>query len=66
MEDYSWKMIFARWIANFIFCFSIVVAVCCGMGIFFSLLECVWDIMILCMVLCPLGIATAVTIGSLK
>ena len=66
MEDYTWKMIFARLIANFIFCFSIVVAVCCGIGIFISLLECVWDIMILCMILCPLGVATAVTIGDFK
>ena len=60
------KEFFARLILNFIFILSIVVAGVCGMGIFISLLECVWDIMILCIVLCPLGAATATTIGSIK
>ena len=60
------KEFFARLILNFIFILSIVLAGVCGMGIFISLLECAWDIMILCMILCPLGASTAVTIGSLK
>ena len=57
------KEFFARLILNFIF---ILIAGVCGMGILFSALECAWDIMILCMVLCPLGAATAITIGSIK
>lgn len=60
------KEFFARLILNFIFILSIVIAGVCGLGIFISLLECAWDIMILCMVLCPLGAATAITIGSIK
>ena len=60
------KEFFARLILNFIFILSIVLAGVCGMGIFISLLECAWGIMILCMILCPLGASTAVTIGSLK
>ena len=60
------KEFFARLILNFIFILSIVLAGVCGMGIFISLLECAWDIMILCMVLCPLGCATAITIGAVK
>ena len=57
------KEFFARLILNFIFILSIVVAGVCGMGIFISLLECAWDVMILCIILCPLGSATAITIG---
>lgn len=60
------KEFFARLILNFIFILSIVLAGVCGLGIFISLLECVWGIMILCMILCPLGAATAITIGSIK
>lgn len=60
------KEFFARLILNFIFILSMVLAGVCGMGIFISLLECAWDIMILCMVLCPLGCATAITIGTVK
>ena len=60
------KEFFARLILNFIFILSIILAGVCGLGIFISLLECVWGIMILCMILCPLGAATAVTIGSIK
>lgn len=60
------KEFFARLILNFIFILSIVIAGVCGMGIFISLLECAWDIMILCIILCPLGSATAITIGSIK
>ena len=60
------KEFFARLILNFIFILSIVIAGVCGMGIFISLIESAWDIAILCIVLCPLGSATAVTIGSLK
>ena len=60
------KEFFARLILNFIFILSIVLAGVCGMGIFISLLECAWDVMVLCIILCPLGSATAVTIGSLK
>ena len=60
------KEFFARLILNFIFILSIVVAVVCGMAIFISLLKYAWDIAILCMVLCPLGSATAITIGSIK
>ena len=60
------KEFFARLILNFIFILSIILAGVCGMGIFISLLECVWGIMILCMILCPLGAATAITIGSIK
>ena len=60
------KEFFARLILNFIFILSIVIAGVCGLGIFISSLECAWDIMILCMILCPLGIATAVTIGDFK
>lgn len=60
------KEFFARLILNFIFILSVVIALVCGLGIFIALLECAWDIMILCIVLCPLGIATAVTIGEFK
>ena len=60
------KEFLARLILNFIFILSIVIAGVCGMGIFISLLECAWDIMILCIILCPLGSATAITIGSIK
>lgn len=60
------KEFFARLILNFIFILNIVIAGVCGMGILFSALECAWDIMILCMVLCPLGTATAITIGTTK
>ena len=60
------KEFFARLILNFIFILSIVIAVVCGMAICISLLECAWDIAILCMILCPLGAATAITIGSIK
>ena len=60
------KEFFARLILNFIFILSIVLAGVCGLGIFISLLECAWDIKILCMVLCALGAATAITIGSIK
>lgn len=60
------KEFFARLILNFIFILSIVLAGVCGMGIFISLLECAWDIMILCMIFCPLGASAAITIGSLK
>lgn len=60
------KEFFARLILNFIFILSIVLAGVCGMGIFISLLECAWDFLILCIILCPLGISTAVTIGSFK
>lgn len=60
------KEFFARLILNFIFILSIVIAGVCGLGIFISLLECAWDIMILCIILCPLGSATAITIGSIK
>lgn len=60
------KEFFARLIINFVFILSIVVAGVCGIAILISLLECAWGIAILCMVLCPLGFATAVTIGSLK
>lgn len=60
------KDFFARLILNFIFILSIVLAWVCGMGIFISLLECAWDFLILCIILCPLGISTAVTIGSFK
>lgn len=57
---------FIRLILNFIFILSIVIACVCGMGIFISLLECAWDIVILCMVLCSLGCATVITIGTIK
>ena len=60
------KEFFSRLILNFIFILSIVIAGVCGLGIFISLLECAWDIMILCIFLCPLGVSTAVTIGELK
>ena len=60
------KEFFARLILKFIFILSIVIAGVCGLGIFISLLECAWDIMILCMILCPLGAAIAITIGSIK
>ena len=60
------KEFFARLIINFVFILSVVIAAVCGLGIFISLLECAWDIMILCIILCPLGIATAVTIGEFK
>ena len=58
------KEFFARLILNFIFILSIVIAGVCGLGIFISLLECACDIIILCMVLFPLGTATAITIGT--
>ena len=58
------KEFFSRLILNFIFILSMIIAGVCGMGIFISLLECAWDIMILCMILCPLGIATVITLGS--
>ena len=58
------KEFFSRLIFNFLFILSIVIASVCGLGMFISLLECAWDIMILCMILCPLGVATAITIGS--
>jgi hypothetical protein len=60
------KEFFARLILNFIFILSIVIAWVCGIGIAISLLECAWDVMILCIILCPLGSATAITIGSTK
>ena len=60
------KEFFARLILNFIFILSIVIACVCGMGIFISMFTCAWDIMILCMVLCPLGCATVITIGTIK
>ena len=60
------KEFFARLILNFIFVLGIVIAYACGIGIFIALLEYAWDIMILCMVLCPLGAATAITIWSIK
>ena len=60
------KEFFARLIINFVFILSIVVAGVCGMAILISLMESAWDIAILCMVLCPLGSATAITIGSIK
>lgn len=60
------KEFFARLILNFIFILSIVLACVCGLGIFISLLEYAWDVMVLCIILCPLGISTAVTIGSFK
>ena len=60
------KEFFARLIINFVFILSIVIAGVCGMAILISLLECAWGIAILCMILCPLGAATAITIGSLK
>lgn len=60
------KEFFARLILNFIFILSIVIAFVCGMGILIALLECTWDVMILCIILCPLGCATAITIGSIK
>ena len=60
------KEFFARLIVNFVFVLSCVVAFVCGMGVFISLLECAWDFLILCIILCPLGVSTAVTIGSLK
>lgn len=60
------KEFFARLILNFIFILNIVIACVCGMGIFIALLECAWDVMILCIILCPLGCATAITIGSIK
>ena len=58
------KEFFTRLILNFIFILSMVIAGVCGMGIFISLLECAWDIMILCIILCPLGIATVMTLRS--
>ena len=66
MEDKVWGRLFARWVINFILCLSVVLALVCGMGILIALLECAWDVMILCMVLCPLGIGTAVTIDGFK
>ena len=60
------KEFFARLILNFIFILGIVIASVCGMGILISAMECAWDILILCIVLCPLGAATAVTIGTTK
>lgn len=60
------KEFFARLILNFIFILSIVIALVCGLGILIALLEYAWDVMVLCIVLCPLGIATAVTIGEFK
>lgn len=60
------KEFFARLIVNFIFILSIVIAGVCGMGILISALECAWDILILCVILCPMGVATAVTIGETK
>lgn len=60
------KEFFARLILNFIFILSIVIACVCGIGIFIALLECAWDVMVLCIILCPLGCATAITIGSIK
>lgn len=60
------KEFFTRLIINFIYILGIVMASVCGMGIFISLLECAWGIMILCMILCPLGLAATFTIGSLK
>lgn len=60
------KEFFACLILNFIFILSIVIACVCGLGIFIALLECAWDVMILCIILCPLGCATAITIGSIK
>ena len=60
------KEFFARLILNFIFILSIVIAFVCGLGIFISLLECAWDVMILCIILCPFGCATAITIGTIK
>jgi len=60
------KEFFARLVLNFIFILSIVIACVCGIGIFIALLECAWDVMILCIILCPLGCATAITIGSIK
>lgn len=58
------KEFFARLILNFIFILSIIVAGVCGMGILISAIECAWDITILCIILCPLGAATAVTLGQ--
>lgn len=60
------KEFFVRLILNFIFILSIVIAYACGIGIFIALLEYAWDIMILCIILCPLGFATAITIWSIK
>ena len=60
------KDFFAHLIINFVFVLGCAVAFVCGMGIFISLLECAWDIMILCMIFCPLGASAAITIGSLK
>lgn len=60
------KEFFARLIINFIFILSIVMAIVCGFGIIFASLEGAWDIMILCTILCPLGISTAATIGETK
>ena len=58
------KEFFARLIFNFIFILSIIVAGFCGLGILFSAVVCAWDITILCIILCPLGAATAITLGQ--
>lgn len=58
------KEFFTRLILNFIFILSIVIAFICGLGIFITLFLCIWDILILCIVLCPLGVAIAITIGT--
>ena len=60
------KEFFARLILNFIYILSIIVAWVCGAGIVISLLECAWNVAILCIVLCPLGSAIAITIGTTK
>ena len=58
------KEFFARLILNFIFILSIIVAGVCGVGILISAIECAWGITILCIILCPLGAAIAVTLGQ--
>lgn len=58
------KEFFARLILNFIFVLGIVIGVVSCLGILSSAVACAWDIMILCIILCPLGAATSITIIS--
>ena len=58
------KEFFARLILNFFFILGIVIGFVSFLGILFSAIEYAWDITILCIILCPLGAATAVTLGQ--
>lgn len=60
------KEFLVRLIINFILFCSFIVAIVSGLGIVIALLECVWDVMILCIVLCAFCSSIGITIGSIR